>query len=389
VKRKTVALALAFLGLGLAVASIVALGKTSSAKLRITLVRPSAASISAGGRLTITANLHNTGHARAARSTLRLYLTGRSRVRIARRILPRLGAGKSMHTRTRLTVRSSVASGNYRVQACVTLHGATRCRTARRAILVTHSGRGGQGPTGPVPAGWRPSRGFHPLSDSAAAAQVIATPENRPSNTAANHYVPSSAELHDFYAARNDQGQTSTQRNPYLAYVTGGYTGTTDEIIQWAAWKWGIPADWLRAQYVVESHWRQDDLGDRESVSSSAYELYPPQARVAGTDDVWQSMGISQIKWKDDGSDGAGTEPLRWKSTAFAADYEAATVRWYYDDPGGTRSSWGDDSYHPGDQWLSIGGWFEPYPWDNSSQHDYISQVQQALSDRTWTKPGF
>jgi len=392
VKRKTVALALAFLGLGLAVASIVALGKTSGPKLRITLVRGGASSVSAGSRLLVTVDLRNTGHGRAPRSTLRLYLRGRSRVRISRRVLPALAAGRSMRARTRATVRGSLAAGNYRLQACLTLHGATRCRTARRAILVLRSGSGPghqNPPSGPVPAGWRPTKGFAPLSDAGAASHVVAVAENRPQNTPANNYIPSSVELQAFYKARDDQGQTSTQRDPYLAYVTGGYSGTTDEIIQWAAWKWGIPPDWLRAEYVVESHWRQDDLGDRESVSSGAYSEYPPQARVPGTNDVYQSMGISQIKWKDDGSDGAGTEPLRWKSTPFAADYQAATVRFYFDDPKGARSSWGDDSYHPGDQWLSIGGWYQPYPWDNSSQRDYIDQVQQELANRTWEKPGF
>jgi CARDB len=394
VRKKTLALALAFLGLGLAAASLVALGKSTKPKLRVTFVRSAASSVTAGRQLRVTYDVRNVGHARAPRSTLRLYLRGRSTVTLARRSVPRLGAGRLLRGRTNATVRSSLAAGNYRLQACVRLHHATRCRTAKRAILVLRSGRSPVGqPPSPLTGGWRPTRGFAPLSDAQAAARVQAVPENRPENTSANNYVPSPSELHEFYVARNDQGQTSVQRDPYLAYVTGGYAGTTDEIIQWAAWKWGIPADWLRAQYVTESHWHQAGLGDLTDVGVANVTKYPPQSRETQngqyTGRVWQSLGISQIKWKDDGSDGAGTEPLRWKSTAFAADYQAATVRWYYDDPSGTRSAWGDDSYAPGNEWLSIGGWYEPYPWNNSSQRGYIADVQQELADRSWAKPGF
>ena len=34
---------------------------------------------------------------------------------------------------------------------------------------------------------------------------------------------------------------------PYARYVTGHFTGTTDEVIQWAARKWGFRTDLLRA----------------------------------------------------------------------------------------------------------------------------------------------
>jgi soluble lytic murein transglycosylase-like protein len=35
--------------------------------------------------------------------------------------------------------------------------------------------------------------------------------------------------------------------------VTGNFRGTTDEIIRWAAWKWGIDEDLLRAVAARES----------------------------------------------------------------------------------------------------------------------------------------
>jgi hypothetical protein len=254
------------------------------------------------------------------------------------------------------------------------------------------SGTSGSGGDPPAPlTSWVPATDGHfvPLSDAAAAADVTPTPENRPDNSASNAYMPTPSQLHAFYTTINNNGQTVVAANPYDQYVTGHYTGTTDEIIQWAAWKWGIPADWLRAEYVVESHWHMSQLGDLTTVTPAVYSEYPPQARVAGTDEVYQSMGISQIKWNPDGSVGAGTEPLRWESTAFNVDYQAATLRFYFDDPDGLRSAWGDSTYAAGNAWASLGGWFEPYPWLNSGQLNYIATVQATLAARTWAQPGF
>ena len=246
--------------------------------------------------------------------------------------------------------------------------------------------------TPPAPlTSWVPATNglYTPLSDAQAAADVTPEPENRPANEPENDYMPTQAQLAAFYSATNQYGQTTVQANPYNAYVTGHFTGTTDEIIQWAAWKWGIPADWLRAEYVKESNWNMSQLGDLATVSPAWYAEYPPQAQVPGTDEVYQSLGISQVKWIPDGSVGAGTEPLRWESTAFNVDYQAATIRFYYDDPDGVRSSWGDSTYSPGNAWDSLGGWYEPYPWLNSGQLAYVAAVQQILAARTWAQPGF
>ena len=40
--------------------------------------------------------------------------------------------------------------------------------------------------------------------------------------------------------------------------VDGAFTGTTDEIFQWAACKWGLADNLLRAIAVRESTWYQD-----------------------------------------------------------------------------------------------------------------------------------
>ncbi len=238
---------------------------------------------------------------------------------------------------------------------------------------------------------WRPYNhtSFKPLSDSAAAALVAPAPENRPANTAANDDMPTASQLQTFRGAVDNWGDSILVADPYYKYVTGHYTGTTDEIIQWAAEKWGIPADVLRAQYVQESNWKMSQLGDLATVTPAQYLRYPPQARVPGTDEVYESMGISQVKWTPDGSSGAGTEPMRWESTAFNVDYQAATVRFYFDDPSNARSAWGDSTYSPGQDWNSIGGWYEPYPWLNSGQMNYIQDVQAQLAAHPWTQSNF
>ena len=48
-----------------------------------------------------------------------------------------------------------------------------------------------------------------------------------------------------------------TTANTAYPRVTGNFTGTTDEILQWAACKWGIDEDLVRAQVAIESWWDQ------------------------------------------------------------------------------------------------------------------------------------
>ena len=46
------------------------------------------------------------------------------------------------------------------------------------------------------------------------------------------------------------------------ARITGNFTGTTDEILQWTACKWGIDEDIVRAQAAKESWWQMTAKGD-------------------------------------------------------------------------------------------------------------------------------
>jgi hypothetical protein len=250
-------------------------------------------------------------------------------------------------------------------------------------FIIAHSGATPQETWAPV--------GAAPLSDGDAAVLVTHRPENRPGNTAANQYVPSDAELDAFQSAPGIF-------NPLTRYVTGqpGLDDpSTDDLIQWAAHKWGIPEDWLRAEYVQESGWHQNrgpnqGRGDPRQTSESECLRHPSFARIDSNGDghcdgAYESLGITQVKWRPSNSPHPGTEPLRWKSTAFNIDYQAATVRYYYDG----LCNWCGPGYSAGQAWNSIGAWFSPRPWLNSGQLTYIARVQRHLANRTWALPGF
>lgn len=210
--------------------------------------------------------------------------------------------------------------------------------------------------------------------------------EIRPGNVAANSYKPTAAELQTFLTGeRNKYGQLPAEANPLLRNVTGAFTGTTDEIIQWASHKWGIPEDWVRAMAVKESDWHMSGRGDRKTVRDPL--RYPAYSRIAGTSEVYQSLGIVQIRWDhpDGNSTGIGTEPLRWKSTAFNLDYALADIRFYFDG----LCKWCTTGYSAGQQWASLAAWYNPYPWNNASQLGYAESVKKILVDRTWTRTGF
>jgi hypothetical protein len=240
---------------------------------------------------------------------------------------------------------------------------------------------------------------FTPISDVAAAALVTRTPETWSQNVARNAYVPSNAELANVAANQWSVlpgGSGISTENPYIAYVTGrsGISNpTTDELLQWASHKWGIPTDRLRAQAHLESRWDMDFLGDRfnvESIQAGWRLLYPVFSRVVGSaTDVYQSVGIMQCKWSPDNELGPGSEPLRWKSTAFNIDYCCSWIRFHLDNPLGRRAAWSDSSYVAGDYVHAQSGWFQPYPWLNSGQLGYQANVESRLSSKPWLLANF
>ena len=195
------------------------------------------------------------------------------------------------------------------------------------------------------------------LSDSAAASRVRRSSwEPRPGNATANETRPTASDLERFRSANK------YVYSGYLPKVTGNFSGTTDEIIQWAAWKWGLDEDVLRAVAAVESWWRMSAVGDSG-----------------------QSFGLTQIKQTYH----AGTYPMSAESTAFNADYYGALFRSYYDG----HVKWLNDlergeEYRAGDQWGSVGAHYAGR-WHTAAAESYISSVKRRLAERVWEDEGF
>src|SRR5260370_39654344 len=116
--------------------------------------------------------------------------------------------------------------------------------------------------------------------------------EPRPGNSVANHTVPTAQQIAGLVLWEPDNGQDA-KVNALGRQITGNFTGTTDEILQWVACKWGINVNIVRAQAVVESHWHQNDRGDQTNDAR----LCPP-GTWNGTS-CYQSYGLLQIKYVD------------------------------------------------------------------------------------------
>jgi hypothetical protein len=199
------------------------------------------------------------------------------------------------------------------------------------------------------------------LSDDAAAAQVQRTGwEPRPENTDENNRTPTRRELRAFFARNKTWGSCHRRLQ---RRITGDFTGTTDEILQWAAHKWGFEVDLVRAVAITESFWRMSFVGDRGD-----------------------SFGIVQVRR----SAHRGTFPIARRSTAFNVDYWGAHIRQYLDG----CASWmrhrrhGRGEYRSGDLWGSIGAWYCGC-WRVGNAFSYIGRVKRAMATRPWEGPDF
>lgn len=170
-----------------------------------------------------------------------------------------------------------------------------------------------------------------------------------------------------------------------LSRVDGAFTGSTDEILQWAACKWGIDEDVVRAQVAKESWWDQRNEGDFWS--------YPPEqcppGHAIGADgrpgECPQSLGIGQVRFNA----GHPAFPGVGDSTAMNVDYTYAVWRACYEG----KETWLNDvergsQYGPGDLWGCVGRWFAGR-WRTSAALQYIGDVQYYLSVRIWTTSDF
>lgn len=205
-------------------------------------------------------------------------------------------------------------------------------------------------------------------SDATCASLVRTVAETRPANAASN-------------------GSKGSGGNVEFPRVSGNFTGTTDEILQWVACKWGIDEDIVRAQATKESWWFHRTMGDFTTNSA----VCAPNHQTLGADGVPgqcpESVGLLQVRWQYHQSAFVNNSALN--STAYNADYTYAVWRDCFEG----NMTWLNDVekggvYAAGDVWGCVGEWFSGR-WLTPTTLPYIDAVKNYLNQRMWEHPDF
>jgi hypothetical protein len=214
---------------------------------------------------------------------------------------------------------------------------------------------------------------------------IPATPETISINALPNSQKPSSDQL----AAFREGESGAAVPVAYLNRVDGNYTGSTDMILRWAACKWGIDENMVRAEAWGESAGVQagaQGVGDWTSDSSRC----PPGSGFPGAWDgtsCGQSYGILQVKYI--------YQPYTWPmirtSTAFNVDYRFAVQRACMNGDIAYLAQRTPDSGYPtypngnSDQmlWGCIGQWYSG-GWYDDGALGYIDWIRNQLSAERW-----
>jgi autotransporter family porin len=199
-------------------------------------------------------------------------------------------------------------------------------------------------------------------SDATCAGLVRKTPEIRADNAVAN-------------------GTKGTAPNKDIPRVTGSFVGTTDEILQWVACKWGIDEDIVRAQAAKESYWHQNARGDMNSDQSACY---PP---LRGGSQCAESVGLLQVRYLyhlEAFKDGNAVA-----SSSYNADYAYGVWRSCFEG----KETWLNDvekgaTYAAGDAKGCLGVWFSGR-WRTPDALEYIKAVEDYVAQKIWTTAAF
>jgi hypothetical protein len=215
-----------------------------------------------------------------------------------------------------------------------------------------------------------------PLPDDATCAHAVASaPETVPANVRPDH-VPGDQHLpSNFFPPGSGHAR---EQELIAARVTGAYVGTTAQILQWVACKWGIDERYVRAQAEVESSLRQDKMGDWTTDGSACAPGHGLGKDGRGGE-CPESFGILQVKYQFF----AGAFPSAITSTAFNLDTAYAVWRACYD---GYEQWLGDvaapgTTYGPGHAWACIGRWFSG-AWMDADAREYIGCVSALVYGR-------
>lgn len=238
--------------------------------------------------------------------------------------------------------------------------------------------------------------------------------EPRPDNAAPNGRMPDVEEVRTAFARRPRArlGAYDPRWDTWLLpRVTGHHTGTTDENIQWAACKWGVADNLLRAVAVRESSWFQYEVypdgrcvlrhgcGDVTASPTPASVRYCSVLARRGRDytvdfgagrcpHTFSIVGVMSWHAPDWGrlqGNQNGTFPFNRDSTAYALDYLGAFLR-------GCQEGWvrwlgaRGAPYQPGHIWGCVGAWYAGAWWSADARR-YVELVRTAERERRWLEP--
>jgi hypothetical protein len=241
--------------------------------------------------------------------------------------------------------------------------------------------------------------------------------EPRPGNAKRNHAMPNPEAVHDSLAARpraRDGAYDARWDTWLLPRVSGQFAGTTDEIFQWAACKWGLRDNLLRAIAVRESMWYQYETypsgrcvihfgcGDLFAQATSASMVYCRAIAPYGRDyqkdygpgicpKTFSIVGVmdwQDPEWGPYPDNQNGTFPFNRDSTAFAVDYLAAHLRGCYEGWESWLDNTGTEKYARGDLWGCVGAWYAG-GWHSAAADGYIDRVRHEYKSKPWLEPGW
>jgi hypothetical protein len=165
-------------------------------------------------------------------------------------------------------------------------------------------------------------------SDSQCTTWVKGLPiaEHAPANIAFN--VPPPGGVPSYFYSNPTPFKGDTQSVADFAGVKGDFTGSTDEIMRWAACRYGVDEDVVRAQGMTESNWDQGEPGDKRTTQYQCVQpgftaLWnttipePDGSHVSCANCCYQSWSLWQTKVYYETT----TWPMIMQSTSFAADY--------------------------------------------------------------------
>lgn len=221
-------------------------------------------------------------------------------------------------------------------------------------------------------------------NDREAAAKVeYSRWEPRPGNTRYNRTMAIQLKVHRVVVAAKAY---DPRWNRYvLARITGRFTGTTDEIFQWAAAKWGLPDNLLRAIAYMESDWRQSNFGDYVNDAGEC----PPGYQKLPCPVTFGIVGTKSTSWP-------GIFPWNRDSTAAAVDVLGGWLRgcyegwvWWLRDHGNRSRG----TYGASDIWGCVGAWFSGSwhdgPVDGPGGEHYLLRARHWYKVRPWLSRTF